>query len=173
MATTFPVGKQPLNLAFDGATIWVTNNHDGTVTKLQTNDGTNLGTFVVGAQPVGIAFDGASIWTANSGSNSVTKIASQRRNQPGDVPGRSDPLYLAFDGDSIWVTNGMGAPTLAGSKLRERPCQKAALHSPADTKGERQNTCFGILSKGLMVTHFEVEAWVVGVFPKLVHKSSA
>jgi len=50
--TTFPVGQQPYGVAFDGANIWVTNNADGTVSKLRASDGAALGTFSVGGFPI-------------------------------------------------------------------------------------------------------------------------
>src|SRR5579859_3601912 len=58
--TMFPVGNIPIGIAFDGANIWTANSSDGTVTKLQANDGTVLGTFPSGgAEPYGVTFDGA------------------------------------------------------------------------------------------------------------------
>ena len=56
--TSFKVGKEPNDVAFDGQNLWVTNGGDDTVTKLRPSDGTVLGTFSVGSQPYGIAFDG-------------------------------------------------------------------------------------------------------------------
>jgi hypothetical protein len=47
-STSFPVGKNPLGVAFDGANIWVTNQYGVSVTKLRANDGENLGTFTTG-----------------------------------------------------------------------------------------------------------------------------
>src|ERR1700732_1070186 len=63
--TSFPVGKQPLGVAFDGGNIWVTKNYDGTVPKLRANDGEKLGTFAAGPGAMGVAYDGANIWVAN------------------------------------------------------------------------------------------------------------
>ena len=71
---TFAVGSFPIAVAFDGASIWVTNNVSNNVTKLRASDGANLGTFPVGIDPVGLAFDGASIWVSNSGSNTVSRL---------------------------------------------------------------------------------------------------
>lgn len=59
--TSFTVGQQPYGVAFDGANMWTANYISNTVSKLQANDGTVLGTFTVGAAPVGLVFDGANI----------------------------------------------------------------------------------------------------------------
>jgi sugar lactone lactonase YvrE len=72
---TFTVGTNPKGIAFDGANIWVVNSSsNGTVTKLRTSDGANLGTFTVGEFPIGVAFDGANIWVANNFSSNVTRL---------------------------------------------------------------------------------------------------
>lgn len=60
---TFPVGKSPLSIAFDGARMWVTNNGANVVTELS-RSGSVLGTFAVGTHPDGIAFDGENMWVA-------------------------------------------------------------------------------------------------------------
>ncbi len=73
---SFAVGNQPYWAAFDGDNIWVSNAGDGSVTKLRTSDGANLGTFSVGPGPRAVAFDGKNIWVANFGSNSVSKLSA-------------------------------------------------------------------------------------------------
>jgi DNA-binding beta-propeller fold protein YncE len=70
---TFPVGSNPQFIAFDGTSVWITNQHSNNVTKLRACDGETLGTFPTGGLPVGIAFDGVNIWTANH-SGSTTKL---------------------------------------------------------------------------------------------------
>ncbi len=72
---SFAAGTDPLNMAFDGAHIWVGNNNGNSVTKLRASDGANLGTFPLGTNPTGIAFDGANIWVAlHVGGNAVVKM---------------------------------------------------------------------------------------------------
>src|ERR1700730_2367153 len=51
ITTSFAVGDEPRGVCFDGANIWVANYGSGTVTKLQANDGTVLGTYSVGHAP--------------------------------------------------------------------------------------------------------------------------
>src|ERR1022692_3776530 len=64
-ATSFPAGRAPWGIAFDGSNMWVTNTSDNTVTKLRASDGQSLGTFKTGDGPTAVAFDGKNIWTAN------------------------------------------------------------------------------------------------------------
>src|SRR5205085_747178 len=95
---SFPVGSGPNGVAFDGASIWVTNNGSNNVTKLRASDGALQGTFNVGAKPVGVAFDGANIWVANLSSNSVTKLRASDGALQGTFSVGSNPSHVAFDG---------------------------------------------------------------------------
>src|SRR5580704_13871703 len=70
--TLFPVGNEPIGLAFDGANIWSANYGANTVTKARANDGQVLGTFNAGYQPFGVTFDGANIWVSDAAA--ITKL---------------------------------------------------------------------------------------------------
>jgi len=92
---TYPVGANPLGIAFDGTNIWVANAGSDNVTKLLASTGALVGTYPAGTHPDAVAFDGASIWVANFYDNSVTKIAaaSQSPTAPSISPGGIVPLY--------------------------------------------------------------------------------
>jgi hypothetical protein len=118
----FVVGRGPWGVAFDGANVWVTNGHDGTVTKLRASDGTNLGTFRVGSEPYGVAFDGTNVWVANyggGGGTTVTKLRADDGMNLGTFAVGNGPNGIAFDGTNIWVTNyGPAASGSTVTKLR-------------------------------------------------------
>jgi hypothetical protein len=59
--------------------IWVTNLGSNSVTKLNGNDGSTVGTFAVGANPTDVAFDGTNIWVTNFGGSSVSKLSAPHR----------------------------------------------------------------------------------------------
>jgi YVTN family beta-propeller protein len=61
-------------VAFDGSSIWVTNEGDNTVSQLMASTGALVGTYSVGSGPVGMTFDGANIWVCNQNSDSVSKL---------------------------------------------------------------------------------------------------
>ena len=103
---SFPVGNGPRGITFDGANIWVTNDGDGTVTKLRASDGTNLGTFSSGGgNPEWITFDGANIWVSNTGSSNVTKLRASDGAVLDRFHVRGIPEGTAYDGANIWVTS--------------------------------------------------------------------
>ena len=75
---SYPVGVRPIDIAFDGASVWVTNNGDGsgnTVTRLRASDGAYLGTVGVGTDPQGIIFDGTYIWVIDATTMKLYKMA--------------------------------------------------------------------------------------------------
>ena len=104
---SFGVGNGPEGVAFDGASLWVSNRSDGSVTKLRASDGACAGTctFAVGSLPIGVAFDGANIWVANFGSSNVTKLKASNGSTLGTFAVGSAPNGVAFDGANIWVAN--------------------------------------------------------------------
>jgi len=106
---SFAVGNRPQAVIFDGASIWVSNTADNTVTKLTASDGTVRGTFTVGAAPDGLVFDGANIWVANSGSNNVTELRASDGTVLGTFSAGNNPEGIAFDGANIWVVNTFSA----------------------------------------------------------------
>jgi DNA-binding beta-propeller fold protein YncE len=68
----------PLDLAFDGAHLWIVNLHGNSVTELNAGDGSLVQTLSGGSygfdSPGGIAFDGTHLWVANQDGNSVTEL---------------------------------------------------------------------------------------------------
>ena len=116
ITTSFAVGDEPRGVCFDGANIWVANYGSGTVTKLQANDGTVLGTYNVGHAPANIAFDGANVWVTNFGSASVTELRASDGTLVGTFAISGQPFGIAFDGANIWVGNAGGSAIV--TKLR-------------------------------------------------------
>jgi YVTN family beta-propeller protein len=104
-ANSFDVGFNPIRVSFDGANVWVANYSGNSITKLQANDGTVLGTFTI-ASPAGMAFDGANIWVANSLlGGTVSKMRASDGTVLAVIFVGSYPYGVAFDGANIWVAN--------------------------------------------------------------------
>jgi YVTN family beta-propeller protein len=104
VAGTFPAGDGPFGIAFDGATIWVTNYFSQNVTRFAA-DGTVIGTYPAGDGASGIVFDGDSLWVANNGSNSVTRLRATDGASLQTLDVGRGPFGLAFDGSAVWVAN--------------------------------------------------------------------
>lgn len=104
--TTIGGFNQPRGILFDGANMWVTNEGNGTLVKLNANGGI-MKTVQVGNQPRFPIYDGTNIWVPCHGSSVVTVV----RAVDGAVlatlsdNGLGQPSAAAFDGERILVTN--------------------------------------------------------------------
>jgi DNA-binding beta-propeller fold protein YncE len=107
LISTTSVGISPLDMAFDGKNIWVTDYTSSDVTIVGEN-GSFIKTIPLPlADPEGIAFDGQSIWVANNGNSTdtVSKFDAASMTLVASYPTASAPDGVAFDGTNIWVTN--------------------------------------------------------------------
>ena len=72
---TITVGQDPRQLAFGFDSVWVTNNGDNTVSRLDEQTGKVIGApITVGQKPLGIAAGAGAIWVANHESDTVTRV---------------------------------------------------------------------------------------------------
>ncbi len=101
------VGETPIEMAYDGANIWLTDYTSSDVTVV--NESGNVLTTIPlpGANPEGILFDGKYVWTANNGTyaNTVSKFDAAGRSLMATYSVGLNPDGVAFDGKVIWVTN--------------------------------------------------------------------
>jgi DNA-binding beta-propeller fold protein YncE len=70
---TYPSGNFPADLAFDGDHLWVANQGDGTVSKLDPVTGTVLGSFHA-AGSNRLIYDGSNMWVLGFTQGTVTQI---------------------------------------------------------------------------------------------------
>jgi YVTN family beta-propeller protein len=98
----FPVGPDPISMAFDGSNAWVI--FKGGIAELRLKDGQRLGTFTT-ESPSGIAFDGSNIWITNWEANTVTKLRASDRKVLDTLPVGGKPCGIVFAGKHIWISN--------------------------------------------------------------------
>lgn len=106
-SSTYSAGDlaAPAALAFDGTSIWVTNEGGASVTRIQAATGLAIGTYPVGNAPAAIIFDGAYMWVANKQDNTVTKLSAGTGAALGTYPTGAGPTALVWDGTNIWIAN--------------------------------------------------------------------
>jgi len=105
------VGGDPVEMAYDGANIWVTDYASSDVQVIdQRGVVVNIFYLPHGTNPEGIAFDGKYIWTANNGANtnSVSKFDVATQRLVATYPVGLAPDGVAYDGSYVWVTNSYG-----------------------------------------------------------------
>jgi DNA-binding beta-propeller fold protein YncE len=98
-----PVGNKPIDLLFDGQDIWVANQDDGTVMRMDTQSGQIIGEYEVGEQPIALEDDGQYIWVANQGDGTISRLLAATGESFGEFSVGGSPLALAYDGQYMWV----------------------------------------------------------------------
>jgi YVTN family beta-propeller protein len=110
VVSSTPVGDAPIEMAYDGANVWVTNYSSSTLSIVGQNGEVLKTIFLpLPSHPEGILFDGKYIWIANNGANvnTVSKFDAAGMTFVATYPVGNAPDGLAFDGTYVWVTNSL------------------------------------------------------------------
>ncbi len=106
MSKTAQVGANPTGIAYGAGSLWVTNQSEGTVIRLNPQSLRKDATIPVGAGPAGIAFGDGAVWVANSIDGTLSRInvddhivTSHTIDPKGGANG------VAVDGRTVWVSN--------------------------------------------------------------------
>ena len=102
---SFPVGRIPRDVIFDGQHIWVANMGSDSVSKLAL-DGQLIAEFPAGSLPQALAFDGSNLWVTTA-TGKVLKLSTD-----GEILHRFNVggilTSAVFDGRYLWVANTIG-----------------------------------------------------------------
>jgi hypothetical protein len=110
------VGGTPLQVACDGADLWVTDNTGGTVSRVRASDGELLGTWTGATNAYGVVVATGKVFV--TGSTSPGKLYQIDPTQP---PGTvttmtsslgNNPRGISFDGSQIWTANYPGSVSI-------------------------------------------------------------
>jgi YVTN family beta-propeller protein len=96
-------GDSPSGIATHGDDVWVSDNVDNTVTRIEPTNATTV--LPVGREPNGIAAAAGALWVAQTGDNSVVRIDPDDGNVVTTIPVGRGPTSVADGAGSIWVTN--------------------------------------------------------------------
>jgi YVTN family beta-propeller protein len=100
-----PVGRAPAAIARGDGDLWVTNNLDDTVTRIDPQTSRVVETIPVGRAPVGVTYGYGAIWVASNKHNTVSRIDPGKERVVDTIPvGRGARGIQAGEG-GIWVTN--------------------------------------------------------------------
>lgn len=96
-----------MGISPDGATLYVPNNVDGTVSVINTSTNTVSTTVTVGSEAsrLVVSPDGSRVYVSNNGSNSVSVIETAGNTVEATITGVTSPMALAVtpDGDYLYV----------------------------------------------------------------------
>jgi YVTN family beta-propeller protein len=104
------VGNGPVAVAVGDSAVWVANSLDSTVSKVDPESDTVVGTISVGSNPVALAINGGSVFVANEYGSSVSRIDARSGVVKGTTAVGGGPTALVSAGGRIWVgTRTLGA----------------------------------------------------------------
>ena len=116
-----PVGARPGTLAFGSGSLWVANQDDQTISRVDPSTLQSLRTITVGNPPTGIAASAGGIWVVESNLYPASNNVFVRRIDPEfDTLARSRRIgnvipsgsgAVAAQGDSVWVAPSSGLLT--------------------------------------------------------------
>jgi peptide/nickel transport system substrate-binding protein len=114
------VGNGPTGVALGAGAVWVANNTDGSVSRIDPRDLSVTTTRIApGAGTYGVAVQGPDVWVSNEYGGSLTRLDATTQRVTRTIPTHGAPLGLAFVGDRLWFTNaGGGAGLHRGGTLR-------------------------------------------------------
>jgi YVTN family beta-propeller protein len=103
---TTEVGERPLSVAVGDGFAWVTNENDGTVTRIDTGTGEVAGDPIrVGDKPSNIRVGAGSVWVANAGSDTVSRIDPETNRTEQTIRVGKRPTGVRVGAGSVWVAN--------------------------------------------------------------------
>jgi DNA-binding beta-propeller fold protein YncE len=107
VVATIPVGDRPLGITFGEGSVWVADQDDGTVTRIDPETGHVAGEPIeVGAGPSGIRTGGGFVWVTNQKDDTVSRIdppSGRVVGRPIDVGAR--PSGIKIGDGYVWVAN--------------------------------------------------------------------
>jgi serine/threonine-protein kinase len=102
------VGARPRSIAFGAGAVWVANEDDDNVTRIDASSGSE-DYIDVGTGPTGIAYGGGAVWVANAGDGTVSRIDPTTEEVVEVIRVGNRPTGIAFGEGAVWVT--VQAPT--------------------------------------------------------------
>jgi YVTN family beta-propeller protein len=105
--SVFHAESGPKRITELGNTLFVANESEGTVTKIDASTGRLLGTIHVGFHPSSISAISGSLWLADRGQGTVTRVdigSGKANGSPIHVG--SAPRRMTVSNNTLWISNG-------------------------------------------------------------------
>jgi YVTN family beta-propeller protein len=111
-APAVAVGSQPVNIAFGAGALWIANNGDGTLSRLDPAGGKVTATIQIGGAPAGVAASDSAVWVGNFSEGKVRRVDPGSDAVVATIATGSQPLGPAIAPDgSLWVSDFSGSLT--------------------------------------------------------------
>jgi virginiamycin B lyase len=100
------VGHLPFRLAIGEGAIWVTDQNDSAVYRIDPQTNQVVATIPVGSVPKGLLVGEGAVWVANTGSETISRIDAQTNEVVATIDVGDSPTNVAIGEGSIWVSGG-------------------------------------------------------------------
>ena len=97
-------GTAPGAIASGGGNVWVADDFDNTVTRID-QDGAITATTSVGRRPSALAVGSDAVWVADADDDHVTRIDSHTAAVVTTIPVGRHPIAIALSPGAVWVAN--------------------------------------------------------------------
>ena len=105
---TFSVGNAPSAIATGARGVWVTDDTDNTVTRVDpASEGAVVGTTPVGQGPRAVAVGAGAVWVANTQDDTVSRIDPRTATVTHTIPVGRRPTGVAVGDGAVWVANSL------------------------------------------------------------------
>jgi YVTN family beta-propeller protein len=102
------VGSAPSGIAVGGGAVWVANNDNGTVSRVDPAVDRVVQTIPVGNAPTGVAVGDGSVWVANSSDGTLTRIDAVTGAVVKTVALGAGATDVAVGAGAVWVSDERG-----------------------------------------------------------------
>jgi len=105
-----PLGRAPAAVALGAGALWVADELEGTVTRIDPLRGRVVARIRVGHMPTAVAAGQRSVWVANAGDGTVVRIDPRTNQVVATLQIGTAPRALAIGAGAVWVaTTGDGS----------------------------------------------------------------
>ena len=106
LSEQFTVGRGPNAAAVGAGSVWVANQRDGTVSRVDA-DTRQIRTIDVGGDPSALAFGGGSVWVATGERRGVSQIDPRTNKVLETIEVGNAPSGIAVSFGAVWVTTAV------------------------------------------------------------------
>ena len=102
------VGNSPSAIATGGGAVWIADDDDNTVTRMDpSGESAVVGTITVGQGPSAVAVGEGAVWVANTGEDTVSRIDPRTATVSQTIPVGRRPTGVAVGDGAVWVANSL------------------------------------------------------------------
>jgi len=111
------VGQGPSAVTYAFGSIWVANELDASVTRVEPSTGAIRAAVPVGGYPISLVGAGDRLWVSSAQDGSLAGIDPASDSVASTMPLEGEAAYLAADGDDLWLGVGPSAVEHRGGTL--------------------------------------------------------